>query len=263
MKLGWIYRFDLWVVFLLTIAFFVAAIEVGFRFGKRAHTKVPASAQSHIGSLEAAVLGVLALMLGFSFAMALSRYDNRKDMVLAEANAIGTAYLRAQLLPPPHNEEIQKLLRQYVDVRIDFYGIGVDDTGVREASEKTERLHKQIWSHAIDLSAENLRPEVVRLFIESINEVIDLHEKRSAAMRDHVPPTVFLILYTVAAIGFGFVGYGSGLSGHRHLIVSLFVVILISTVITLIADLDRPRRGLIKVSQQSLLDLRQSLEKAK
>ena len=75
----------------------------------------------------------------------------------------------------PHNEEIQKLLRQYVDVRIDFYGVGVDDAGVREASEKTEQLHQQIWSHAIDLSAENLRPEAVRLFIESTNEVINLY----------------------------------------------------------------------------------------
>ena len=82
-------------------------------------------------------------------------------------------------------------------------------------------------------------------------------------MRDHVPSTVFLILYTVAAIGFGFVGYGSGLSGHRHLIVSLFVAILISSVITLIADLDRPQRGLIIVSQQGMLDLRHSPEKAK
>jgi len=261
--MGWIYRLDLWVIFLLTIALFALATEVGFRLGRRAKAKVPESAKSHIGTLEGAVLALLALMLGFSFAMALSRYDTRRDLVLAEADAIGTAYLRAQLLPPPHNEEVPKLLRKYVDVRLEFYGVGIEDVGLRKASEETEQLQQQIWSRAIALSAEGQRPEMLRLFIESMNEVIDLQEKRSTAMNDHVPSTVFLILYTIAAIGFGFIGNTAGLSGHRHLFVTLLIVILISGVITLIADLDRPRRGLIKVNQQSMIDLRESLDKAK
>jgi hypothetical protein len=125
-----------------------------------------------------------------------------------------------------------------------------------------EWLHQQIWSHAIELSAKDERSGAVRLFIESMNEVIDFHEKRLAAMRDHVPETVFLPLYMVAAVGLGFVGYARGFSGRRHFLVTLILAILISTVITLITDLDRPRRGLIKVSQQSMLDLRKSLEKA-
>jgi hypothetical protein len=261
MTMDWIYRLDLWMVFLLTIALFAIATEVGVRLGKWAQARGLDSVQSHIGTLESAVLGLLALMLGFTFAMSLSRYDNRKELVLAEADAIGTSYLRAQLLPSPHNEEVPKLLRNYVDVRLKFYGVGVDDDGLREAYEKTEQLHQQIWSHAIALSGEQLRAGPVRLFIESMNEVIDLHAKRSMAMRDHVPSTVFLLLYTVATIGFGFVGFASGLSGHRHLLVTFLLVILISSVISLIADLDRPRRGLIKVSQQSLIELRQTLDK--
>jgi len=261
MSLGWLYRLDLWVVFLLTTALFAISTEVGFRLGQRAEAKTPDSAKSHIGTLENAVLALLALMLGFSFLMSLSRYDNRKELVLAEANAIGTAYLRAQLLPPPHNEEIQKLLRNYVDVRLKYSAAGIDDTKLREASQETERLGRQIWSHAIDLSAEGLRPDSVRLFIESMNEVLDLDEKRAMALKDQVPATIYLILYTVAAIGFAFVGYSAGLSGHRHLLVTVLIVVLISSVITLIADLDRPRRGLIKVSQQSMIDLRESLDK--
>ena len=183
--------------------------------------------------------------------------------VLAEATAIDTAYLRAQLLPPPHNEEVPKLLRKYVDVRLAFNAVGIDDVGLRRTSEEAEQLHEQIWSHAIALSAEGQRSEMVLLFIESMNKVIDLSEKRATVISDHVPSTVFLILYTVAVIGFGFIGYSAGFSGHRHLFVTLLVVILISVLVTLIADLDRPRRGLIKVSQQSLIDLRESLDKAK
>ena len=177
--------------------------------------------------------------------------------------AIDATYLRAQLLPQPHNEEVPKLLRKYVDVRLAFYAVGIDDVGLRNASEEAEQLHEQIWSHAIALSAEGQRTEMVRLFIESMNKVIDLSEKRATVISDHVPSTVFLILYTVAVIGFGFIGYSAGFSGHRHLFVTLLVVILISVLITLIADLDRPRRGLIKVSQRSLIDLRESLDKAK
>jgi hypothetical protein len=154
-----------------------------------------------------------------------------------------------------------ELLRQYVDVRLEFYEAGTDETELSSASEKTERLHQQIWSHAIDLSAQAERAAAVKLFIESMNEVIDLHGKRLTALRDYVPRSVFLALYILAAVGLGFVGYGQGVSRHRHFFVTVILAILISTVITLIADLDRPRRGLIKVSQQSMIELRQSLQK--
>jgi hypothetical protein len=255
----WLYGLNLWLVFAITTALLVVSTEVGFRLGNK--KKGEDSDQSQINTLESAVLGLLALLLAFTFSMALSRFDARKQLVLAEANAIGTAFLRAQLLPPPDDKEIANLLRQYVDVRLEFYGADLDEFGVREESEKTERLHQQIWSHAIDLSAQDERAGAVRLFIESMNEVIDLHEKRLTAMRDHVPQTVFLTLYMVAVVGLGFVGYARGFSGRRHFFVAFILAILISAVITLITDLDRPRRGLIKVSQQSMIDLKQSLEK--
>jgi hypothetical protein len=134
--MGWFYRLDLRVIFLLTIALFALATEVGFRLGRWVKAKVPESAKSHIGTLEAAVLALLALMLGFSFAMSLSRYDTRRDLVLAEADAIDTTYLRAQLLPSPHNEEVPKLLRKYVDVRLAFYVVGIDDAEHRRQKAK-------------------------------------------------------------------------------------------------------------------------------
>jgi hypothetical protein len=260
MTMEWLYGLNLWLVFGITAALLVVSTEVGFRLGNKKKGEEPEPSQ--ISTHENAVLGLLALLLAFTFSMAVSRFDARKQLVLAEANAIGTAFLRAQLLPPPHDQEVMKLLRQYVDVRLEFYGAGIDEAGLRSAGEKTERLHQQIWSHAIDLSAQDGRAELVRLFIESVNEVIDLHEERLTALRNHVPQTVFLTLYMLAAVGLGLVGYARGFSGRRHFFVTLLLAILISTVITLIADLDRPRRGLIKVSQQSMLDLRQSLEKS-
>jgi hypothetical protein len=263
MSKGWLNVLDLWAVFLVTGAFFALATEVGVRVGKRELAKGMKLAESQIVTLESAVLGLLALLIGFTFAMALSRYDTRRELVIAEVDTIGTSYLRARLLPAPHNEEVSRLLQQYIDARLKFYSAGIDDARLSEADNEAEKLQEQIWLHAIETSAKDPQAETVGLFIESVNEMIALQSRWLNAVREHVPQTVFLILYIVAAIGFGFVGYACGRSRTRHLFVTLILATLISIVITLIVDLDRPRRGLIKVSEQGLIDLKQSIDKAK
>ncbi len=254
-----LFQVNMVVIFLSSIFSFLVATEAGFRVGRRAQARVNDASRSEISTIQGAMLGLLALMLGFTFSMAMSRFEVRKQLVLEEANAIGTTFLRAQLLPEPSRQEVSRLLRQYVKVRLDFYQAGIDPKKLHESRNMTEQLHKQLWFHAIDLGGKDPRAIPVGLFIQSLNEVIDLHAKRINALENHVPEIILMLLYFVAIIVTGLIGYGCGLGGKRNFFVTLTASMLIASVILVIIDLDRPRRGLIKVSQQRLLELRDSL----
>jgi hypothetical protein len=241
------------------IVLFLLAAEVGFRAGRR-HARRVADKEPQVGTIQGALLGLLALLLGFSFAMAQSRYDARRALVVDEANAIGTAYLRAQLLPKPEGPEIADALRRYVDVRLTRLRERVDEPPLREVIKESERLHDYLWARAVRAAQQDPRP-VTNLFITSLNEVIDLHAKRLAAFRNHVPDSVFLLLYFVAAVSMAVTGYAAGLGGHRSFWPTATTAVLIAIVIAVVMDLDRPRQGLITVSQQGMMDLRDSLNR--
>jgi hypothetical protein len=181
--------------------------------------------------------------------------------VVDEANAIGTAYLRAQLLPPPAAQEIADALRRYVDVRLARDGQRIDEAALRETITETERLHDYLWARAVK-AAQQDPSAITGLFVAALNEVIDLHTLRLAAFRNHVPESVFLLLYFVTAMAMAVTGYVAGLGGHRSLWPTAATALLVAIVIFVIMDLDRPRRGLITVSQQSLIDLRDSLNRS-
>lgn len=236
----------------------LGAAEAGFRLGRRERPGI-AAAHSQIGTIQASVLGVLALLLGFSFAMAASRFDARKQLVLDESNAIGTALLRARLLPEPHAQKIPALLRQYVDARLAFYQAGIDPAGLRAANDDTARLHEQLWLEAAAVAAEDRYAVASGLLVQALGDVIDLHAKRVAALENHVPGSIFLLLHFAAMVAMGLTGYACGAAGSRNLAATATASLLIAAVILLIVDLDRPRRGLIQAGQQSLLDLRDSL----
>lgn len=237
----------------------VAALEAGFRtaFHRQAHWDD--ATKSHIGALQGAVLGLLALLLGFTFAMAVSRFDNRKALVLEEANAIGTTYLRARFLPSPQNHEVAALLRDYVEARLDFYEAGIELSRLDAANVKASRIEDQLWALTVAAAAADPRSVPIGLLIESVNEVIDVREKRRVALDNHVPEVVLYLLYVTAAVALGLVGYNSGLAGKRRLASGAIVAALIALVLTTILDIDRPRRGLILVSQDSLIRLRATL----
>ncbi len=206
------------------------------------------------------MLGLLALLLGFTFAMTVSRFEVRKQLVLDEANAIHTTFLRAQLLPQPQRQEVSQLLRQYVEVRLKFYQAGVDPGRLREAERQAEQLHLLLWSYAAAIGEKDPRAVTTGLFLQSLNEVIDLYAKRLTALENHVPEIILVLLYSAALVANGLIGYGCGLGGRRNFYVTLTASMLIAFVIWVIVDLDRPRRGLIKVGQERLLDLHHNLE---
>lgn len=234
---------------------FVAAIEVGFRTACRRQAQWDDATKSHVSGLQAAVLGLLALLLGFTFAMAVSRFDARKALVLEEANGIGTAYLRARFLPSPQNHEVAQLLKDYVAARLDFYEAGIEQGRLDAANATAARIESALWASTVSAAGTDPGSIPIGLFIESVNEVIDVREKRRVALDNHVPEVVLYLLYVTAVVALGLVGYSAGLAGKRRLASGAIVAGLIALVLTTILDIDRPRRGLILVSQDSLIRL--------
>lgn len=255
----WLYGSSELLISIVMLALLALAAEVGYRAGTRATFTFNDVAKSHLGTIFGGILGLLALLLGFTFAMSLSRYDVRKQLVTDEANALGTTYLRAQLLPDPEKKEVADLLRRYVDVRLEFFRAGVDHSRLDQVATDTEHLQNEIWSRLSSAIAKDDREVTTGMFQASVNELFDLENNRMAAMENHVPESVLILLMLVALIAVLCVGYGCGLGENRHLFSTSMLVVLLVLVITGIMDLDRPRRGLIKVSQASMIRLQSSL----
>ena len=255
-----LWNMGLLVLFTVTLAAFLVAIEIGFRFGLRNQHQDNHATKAHIGALQAALLGLLALLLGFTFAMAVSRFETRKSVVLDESNAIGTAWLRAQLLPLPQRQDIRKLLKAYLVARIEFHDAGINHAQFSAASATTSRLQNQIWTLAAAAAEQDPRSIPTGLFIQSLNEMIDLSETHRIVLDNHVPDTVVYLLLVVSLGSLGFIAYGSGLSGHRRSCSTAIFALLVALVLVTILDMDRPRRGLIRVNQDSMLRLKEALD---
>jgi hypothetical protein len=209
--------------------------------------------------MQSAMMVLLALLLAFSFAMAEGRFDTRQQLVVDEANAIGTADLRSQMLTEPYQQEVRKSLRDYVDSRLAYYQAGIDPEKLLETSARTNQLQKDLWAEAMAAADHSVTPVLIALFISSLNDVIDLSAKRDAARRNHVPEIVYFFLFVVAGLSISILGFGTGLGNHRHFYLTTLVAFLVASAILVVMDLDRPRRGIIEVSQQSMVDLRNNL----
>jgi hypothetical protein len=191
--------------------------------------------------------------------MALSRFEARRDAVLNEANAIGTTALRARLLPEPHRTESLKLLREYVKIRLDITERPLSETEVKAAIDRSNAIQETLWQQAKAMAAKDSGMVPTGLFIQTLNEMIDNQGKRLAAFRNRVPNIVLLSLFGLAAMAVGFSGYASGLDPRRTRLPVYVMGLLISVVIILILDLDRPSSGFIKVSQQPMIDTADSI----
>jgi hypothetical protein len=251
-SLDWL---PLWALFGATVALIIVVVEAGFRVGRWRQRRAEHEREPPVGAIVAAGLGLLAFLLAFTFGMAASRFDTRRELVLDEANAIGTTYLRAALLPEPHRSEIRTLLREYVALRLEAVEPGM----AVSARAHSEELQGRLWTQAVVVGEKNPTP-ITGLFIQSLNEVIDLHAKRvTLGMRNRIPITIWVALYSTAILAMAGVGYYAGLASTTRSLATLALVVTFSGILCLIADLDRPQEGLLKVSQQAMIDLRKSL----
>jgi ABC-type multidrug transport system fused ATPase/permease subunit len=242
--------------------FMLLAMEMGFRSGR--HKKASAAeAITQANAVLASMLGLLALLLAFTFSAALQRYEDRSQTVVAEANAIGTTYLRARLLPGEMRDDVQALLRQYLDVRIQEGRVDATEPELhRSLLQQATLMEAQLWNQALKAAEMDDRPVTSGLFIQSLNELIDTSGTRNAALNRHVPEIVLLLMFGTILMTAATLGYASGIAGHRVTLAAFVLVVLIALVVFLIVDLDRPRRGIIQVSQESLLSLQQSMATA-
>ena len=243
-------------IYLFTVLMALLAVELGYRLGRYWQRRSPQEkAEGLVSSLEGATLALLAFLLVFLVGIASGRFDNRRQLIIDEANAIGTTYLRAGYLNEPDATAIRQLLREYVGNRV---AIG-DPSRQAEARTRSEEIHTQLWARAEAVAMARPDSPLVALFIQSLNEVIDLHAKRIAAISLRIPMEIWLAIIVVAFLTMTLVGFHNGLAGRRNLIPVMILVLVFAAVILLLADLDRPYEGFFTISQQPLLDLQQQL----
>jgi len=207
------------------------------------------------GIVLAATLTLLGLVIGFTFSMATNRYDQRKNLEEAEANAIGTEYVRANLLPAADAARVQDLLKKYLEQRVLFYD--ADQQQLAQIDVATAQLQTALWSAVVAPAATQPTP-LVALAVAGMNDVLNAQGYTQAAWWNRIPIAAWALMAAIAVCSSWLVGYGSrsAAEGAKLLLVLPLVV---SIAFMLIADIDTPRHGLIKVSPQNLISLSESL----
>ncbi len=247
---------ELLLIFAGIIVILAVVFEVSFQIGRFNRTKVDAANKAEVSTIQITILGILGLLLAFTFSMAATRFDLRQQFVVEEVNAISTTYLRAQLLPEPQKDAIQNLLRQYVDTRIEaVYG-----GKLRESLAKSEVILGHLWSQTVSIDQKKIAPVILALFVNSLNSVIDLNTSRVSALEIRVPALILLLLLACGGMATVVTGYGCGLRNRRNIIPVSMILLLLAIVLIMIIDLNQPKAGFIRVRQQSMINLQQDLK---
>ncbi|HEX2328688.1 MAG TPA: hypothetical protein VHN74_08190 [Candidatus Angelobacter sp.] len=247
-----------WLSSLIFFGIFLAISEGGMWLGERSQLTAD-QARAQIIAVEESVLAILALLLAFSLVMAVSRFDSRRQLAVEEANAIATAYWRCLLVPPPQGRELIRLIQKYLDAKVHFFDAGVGLESLRASRERTAQLQNEMWSRAAANSLTNPQSVPAGLLLESFNHAFDLEDARWTTLTVHVPAGVLWVDCLIGLLAGLLVGYNFGLSGHRDHVSTWVLATCVSTVLAVIMDLDQPRRGLIAVGAQPLIDLQRRL----
>jgi hypothetical protein len=243
------------LILVISLVLILGASEFGHWFGVRSGDR----RGENVATLEASMLGLLALMIGFTFAMALTRFESRREAVLNEANAIGTTALRARLLPSPHSTDSLMLLREYVKVRLDITQRVPSTLEMNAAISRSNAIQEALWQQAKAVAAKNSAMVPTGLFIQAFNDMIDNQERRLTSGRTRVPNIALFALYAIAIIAIAFTGYAGALETRRWRPAVYISGVLTATMILLIQDLDRPSTGFVTISQQPMVDVAANL----
>jgi len=248
-------KMPLWGVFVASIVVTFLAIELGHRAGQRGRERRTGKKEIQAGPFVAATLSLLAFMLAMTFTTVDSRFNELKHVVLDEANAIGTVYLRADLLPEADGADVRQLLHDYAAVRIEAVESGQAEQ-VERAVERSKELHGVLWSRAATLAEQRPTPTSA-LFVQSVNELIDLHETRiTLGLRYRLPGVIWAVLIGLAVLATAMGGYATGLSDSPRLVaITLSAALAFSVVFMLVVSLDRPYHHLSGVTRASMPDL--------
>lgn len=244
---------SLLLLFAVLVALFMAVTELGYRIGKRVFNRREADepARSGIGFIVGGILGLLAFLLGITLSLAEGRHEERRAVVLNEANAIGTAWLRAGVIGGEEGGQMQRLVADYAEVRIRVYR----DIRTREDADRldgeTAALQTQLWEIATGVARAAPTP-ISGLMLAALNEMFDLATTQKRDYVERVPAHILRLLLWTSMIAVGAIGYHFGVGGSRQLTMSTLLLVLWASAIVLIVDINRPRQGTVVVSHAPL-----------
>lgn len=243
------YPWELGLILAVVLAF---VLDLGRRCARYFKIEDVPQRKEQMGTIRDGLFILVSLLLGFTLTMAVSRFGERRSLLVEEAVSIGTTYLRAATLPQPYRDHSRQLLREYVDTRLELGNVGVDAGRYNDVVHRAKHLQEDLWLDAATV-AQNDRSAVTAVYVNSLNETIDLHEKRVAAFENRVPQPVWLLIISVSLIAV--FTRGSTLA-TRFWLTLILLPITIALVVALIADLDAPSRGLIRLDQRALQRLK-------
>jgi hypothetical protein len=246
-----------------TLALFVLVVVVGttlagIALGRRLRERSDAHREP-LAVIQAALVGFVALLLAFGMTMAVGRYESRRAAVVDEANTIGTTYLRAQTLVEPVRSESLELLKQYTDSRIALSDTVPDSDVFNRVSAHSQLIQRKLWGLAGDALNAAPTSSAPRLYVETLNEMIDAHTTRVAALNNRIPDSVMFLQIALGALSFGVLAMYLALVG-RAAFPALAGALIVTVLLLMIFDLDRPHRGLITVPDTPLVNLRASMK---
>jgi len=222
----------------------LVCMEAGFQGGNRYRGR-DNNTHEWLGIFQGAIFALLGLLLGFAFAGSTGRLEARRDLIVREANAINTAYLRIDILPFAYQGEIRSLFHAYLEARLRAYDDLDSGRGFEPSMAEASRLQQQIWAKAV--AAVGQDPAGKSLIVTSLNEMIDVTTARGVALRTQLPALILVLLLGIALLSSLLAGYGMGTSGRRHAFHGAIYAVAVSLTIYVVLDLDNPRSGLIRL----------------
>jgi len=247
----------LWGVFALAVAVVLIAILIGYLLGTRVGRKATTHPVGPISAAAGAMTGLLAFILAFTFSIASSRYDSRKQLLLNEVTALATATRRTDILPEPQRSESRALLKRMVDIQV---GAVRDPRHIPDAILENESAEDSLWSIAAPLARTDLNTPAGTLYLQALNTLEETRTRRIAvALQYRIPQNVWFGLLLVTVFSMGGVGFQFGIAGRASTVIMAGLALSFASVVMLIAHLDRAQDGGIQINQQALLDLQRKL----
>ena len=251
---------------LFTLGLFLGMLlllEIGRRIGVRRMARDAEGARVGVGAVDGAVFGLLGLLIAFTFSGASSRFDTRRQLIVEETNAIGTAYLRLDLLPASAQPALRESFRRYVDLRLEVYRKLPDIAAAKEELAKATKVQGEIWRQAVAACrAEGSQPAAAIVLLPALNAMIDITTTRTMATQMHPPTIIFVMLFGLALASALLAGYGMASATSRSWLHMLGFAAAMAVSVYVILDLEFPRLGLIRVDafDQALVDLRETMK---
>jgi len=259
MEIGIFDSVPVWGIYMVMALSLLLSFEVGYKISKCDTSSNNKEAFSSITPMVSGLLAMLAFVLAFTFSMASSQHNLRKLSVLEEANAISTAYLRADLIGERDQIKVKQLLKEYVYGRITAVKRGIDHDMFKNAMARTLEIQSELWAQIVSTAKKD--PDLnSRLLLQSINSVIDIHQKRvTAGIYNRIPGSIWFVLWIISILTMMTLGHQARLSKSRRLTAVIPLIMAFTALATIVIDLDRPQEGMITVGQEAMIDLKKSL----